>query len=347
MEKIIRIGMDTSKSVFELHGVDEAENPVMRRQLRREAMVTFFKKLAPTVVGLEACGASHHWARVLEGFGHEVRLVPPQYAKAYRKRNKNDAADAEAICEAMSRPSMRFVPVKTAAQQGELMLLKARSLLIKQRTQVCNAIRGHAAEFGLTAAKGLGKMEALLRRVTQDETVPALAREIFALLGEQHVQLDQRIDQINARLRAWHRANSLSKRLAEIPGVGEITAPLLVMKVPNPRVYKSGRHCGAWVGLTAKDHSTAGKTRLGGITRAGDEDLRSALVAGAMAVIQQVRRGKGKHSPWLVALVARKPAKVAAVALANKIVRIAWRMMMTGEPYRADYQSRPPMAKAA
>jgi len=347
VDKIIRVGIDTSKSVFQLHGVDEAEQPVLRRKMKRDQMIIFFMKLPPTVVGLEACGASHHWARRLQEFGHEVRLIPPQYAKRYvSPGRKNDAADAEAICEAMSRPKMRFVTVKTAAQQADLMLQNARSLLVKQQTQLSNAIRAHAAELGVIAAKGPGKVAGLLQRIAQDRALPENARVSCELLGEQLAEVNRRIDAIDARLRAWHRENECSRRLAAVPGIGQRTATALTMKVPDPHIFRSGRHFGSWIGLTPKDHSTAGKTRLGGITRAGDEELRSLLVVGATAVIQQVRKGRGPQPPWLVELVKHKPPKLAAVALANKMARIAWKMMVSGESYRADYQSRPP-AQAA
>jgi transposase len=333
VDQIIRIGMDTSKHIFQLHGVDAAERPVLRRKLRRNEVLAFFAKLPPTVIGMEACGAAHYWARELRKLGHEVKLMAPQHVKAYVKRNKNDGRDAEALCEAMSRPTMQFVPVKTEEQQAALMLAGVRQQLIARRTQLSNAIRGYAAEFGLTMAKGLDKIEPLLARIAQDATVPELARELFASLGQNYAQLQSELKALDAKLLAWHRANAASRRLAQIPGVGPIGATALVMKTPDPRTFPSGRHFAAWLGLTPKDHSTAGKTRLGKITRAGDEVLRSLLVAGATAVIQQVRRGRGHPSPWLLALLKRKPPKLAAVALANKIARIAWKLMTTGESY--------------
>src|ERR1700676_5487015 len=297
--------MDTSKHFFQLHGVDAAEQPVLRRKLGRNQMLTFFAKLPPTVVGMEACGAAHYWGRELRKLGHEVRLMAPQHVKAYVKRNKNDGRDAEALCEAMSRPTMQFVTVKTEEQQAALMLAGVREQLIARRTQLSNAIRGYAAEFGLTAAKGLDKIEPLLLQIAQDEVVPESARELLAFQGRDYARLQIELKAIEARLMAWHRANADSRRLDQIPGVG----------------------------LTPKDHSTAGKTRLGKITRAGDERLRSVLVAGATAVIQQARQGRGRASPWLLALLKRKPPKLAAVALANKIARIAWKLMVTGESY--------------
>jgi transposase len=333
VNQIIRIGMDTSKHIFQLHGVDSAERPVLRRKLRRSEVLAFFAKLPPTVIGMEACGAAHYWARELRKLGHEVKLMAPQHVKAYVKRNKNDGRDAEGLCEAMSRPTMQFVPVKTEEQQAALMLAGVRQQLIARRTQLSNAIRGYAAEFGLTTAKGLDKIEPLLTRIALDETVPALARELLAIHGQDYARLQIELKAIEVKLMAWHRANACSRRLAQIPGVGPIGATALVMKTPDPRAFRSGRHFAAWLGLTPKDHSTAGKTRLGKITRAGDEMLRSLLVAGATAVIQQVRRGRGRPSAWLLALLKRKPPKLAAVALANKIARIAWKLMTTGESY--------------
>ena len=267
MAKTIRIGIDTSKSVFQLHAVDETEKPVLRKQLRRSQMLEFFSKLEPTKIGLEACGASHYWARELTGLGHQVLLVPPQYAKKYVKRNKNDAADAEAICEAMSRPTMRFVPVKTAEQQAALMLVGTREALIRRRTQLSNSIRGYAAEFGLVAAKGLDKIEPLLARIAADTALPSLAKEMFATLGKEYERLKADIGQIDAKQMAWHKGNECSRRLVKVPAIGPITASVMVMKVPDPGAFGSGRDFSAWIGLTPKDHSTAGKKRLGVITR--------------------------------------------------------------------------------
>jgi transposase len=335
MSKIIRIGMDTSKSVFQLHGVDEAEQPALRKKLRRRQVIDFFKKLPATRIGMEACGGSHYWARELTALGHEAVLMPAQRVKPYVARNKNDPADAEASCEAMSRPRMRFVPVKTAEQQAALMLAGVRDQLGKQRTKLSNMIRGHAAEFGPVAAKGHDKIKPLLVRIAADEKVPALAKELFVMLGQDYAEVTSRLRMIEAKLMGWHKGNELSRRLAEIPSIGPIGAALMVMKVPDPQAFRYGRDFSAWLGLTPKDHSTAGKTRLGTITRAGDEALRSLLVVGATAVIQQLKKGRGNHSPWLIALVNRKPPKLAAVALANKTARIAWKLMVSGERYDA------------
>jgi transposase len=340
VDQISRIGMDTSKHIFQLHGVNTAEVPVLRKKLRRKDMVAFFEQLAPTVIGIEACGASHHWARLLQSFGHTVKLIAPQLVKPYVKRSKNDAADAAALCEAMSRPTMRFVPVKTAEQQAALMLVGVRDRLIRNRTQMANAIRGNAAEFGLTAAKGTAHLVPLLERIEADKSLPILARELFAIQAKEYAQLQAQIDEVDAKFMAWHRADECSRRLAKIPGVGPIGAVLLTMKTPEPELFRSGRQFAAWIGLTPKDHSTAGKVRLGAITRAGDEGLRSVLVVGATAMIQQVRRS-GKASPWLAGLLKRKSPKLAAVAQANKTARIAWKMMVTGEAYTAKSAATP------
>jgi transposase len=335
VKQVIRIGMDTSKYIFVLHGVDATEHVVLRKKLSRKQVLEFFAKLPSTVIGMEACGASQYWARELSKLGHEVKLMGPQLVKPYVARNKNDWRDAEGLCEAMSRPSMRFVPVKTAEQQAALMLMGVRDGLVARRTQLGNAIRGHAAEFGLIAPKGVDKIEPLLARIAQDETLPVLARDLCAVLGREYARVEGELQEIEARLMAVHRADAMGRRLAQIPSVGPIIATMLTMKTSDPRAFRSGRHFAAWLGLTPKDHSTAGKTRLGKITRAGDEDLRRLLVIGATAVIQQARRGRGHHSRWLLALIQRKPPKLAAVALANKVARIAWKLMATGEKYDA------------
>ena len=332
MEQISRIGMDTSKHFFQLHGVNAQEKVVLEKKLRRKEMAAFFANLAPTAVGIEACGASHYWARTLRSFGHEVRLIAPQFVKPYVKRGKNDAADAAALCEAMSRPTMRFVPAKTAQQQATLMMVGVRDRLIRNRTQLTNAIRGYGAEFGFTAAKGTAQVDPLLERIQADESLPALARALFAAQAREYAQLQEQIAEIDGMLLARHKADERGRRLAQIPGVGPIGATLLPAKAPAPELFGSGRQFAAWIGLTPRNHSTGGKVKLGGITRAGDEALRSVLVVGATAVILHVRRS-GRGPAWIVDLLKRKPAKLAAVALANKMARIAWKMMMTGESY--------------
>jgi len=334
---MIRVGVDTSKHVFQIHGVDENEQPVLRRQIRRSEVVKFFAKLAPTRIGIEACGASHYWARLLRGLGHEVVLIPPQYIKPYVKRGKNDKIDAEAICEAMSRPGMRFVPIKTAEQQAGLTMLGARDLLVKQRTMLINAIRGHAAEFGVTVAKGPKQVGQLLQHLASDEGVPALAREMIGVLASQLDGLEIKLKTIEKRLMAWHRQDQISQCLATIPGIGPISGVSFALKVADPKAFRSGRHFASWIGITPRENSTAGRQKLGRISRAGDEDLRRLLVIGATAVIHAAK--PGRTAPWLLALLARKSKKLAAVALANKTARIVWAMMVSGETYRQPAQA--------
>jgi len=333
VEKLIRIGIDTSKSVFQVHGVDAAEEAVLKKKLRRREFVAFMARLEPSVIALEACGGSHYWARGLSALGHTAKLIAPQHVKPYVPRGKNDTADAAGLCEALSRPSMRFVPVKSPDEQAALMLVGVRHRLIGNRTQLTNTIRSYAAEFGLVAAKGLGKIEPLLERVLADQTVPSLARALFESLGREYAGLQKELKEVDAKLMAWHRQNECSRRLAEVPSLGPIGASMLTMKTPDPKAFRSGRYFAAWIGLTAKDHSSGGKLKLGAITRAGDPALRAVLVSGATAVIRQAMSGKGKPSPWLQALLKRKPPKLAAVALANKTARIARKLMATGEHY--------------
>jgi len=331
--RIIRIGLDTSKHVLQVHGVDENEQPVLRRQLRRSEVEKFFAKLAPSRIGLEACGASHHWARVLRGLGHEAVLLPPQYVKPYVKRGKNDQIDAAAICEAMSRPGMRFVPIKTAERQAALMVLRVRDLLIKQRTMLCNAIRGHAAEFGVVAAKGPARISELLQRAHGEAAgVPALAREMLSLLANHLDALEARLKALETQLVAWHRQDPVSQCLATQPGIGPIGAVSFALKVTDPKGFRSARHFAAWLGLTPKEHSTGGRRRPGRISRQGDEALRKLLVLGATARIRFAKADSA--SPWLLNLLARKPNKLAAIALANKMARTLWAMMVSGETYR-------------
>jgi transposase len=301
--------------------------------LRRREVAKFFAKLPPTRIGLEACGAAHHWARRLRSLGHEVMLMPPQYIKPYVKRSKNDAIDAAAICEAMSRPTMRFVAIKSADSQAALMMLKVRDLLIKQRTMLINALRGHAAEFGVTVAKGPAQVPDLLQRLANDAGVPALAREMIGVLAAQLDVVAVKLKAIEARLMVWHRHNQTSQCLATIPGIGPIGGVSFALKAPDPQAFRSARHFAAWIGITPRANSTGGKQRLGKISRQGDEDLRRLLVLGATAVIQQAIK-KGDAAPWLRGLLARKPKKLVAVALANKMARIVWAMMVSGETYR-------------
>lgn len=343
---VIRIGLDTSKHVFQLHGVDGAERPVLVKRLRRKELSSFFAALPATVVALEAGAGAHHLARRLRGMGRDARLIAPQLAKPYVKRGKNDAADAAALCEAMSRPHMRFVPVKSPEAQAGLMLFGVRDRLVRARTQLANAVRAHAAEFGLIAPKGLAAIAPLVARAGEDAGVPALARTLFRLQAEEYAELGARLARVEGELRAWAGRQELCRRLMAVPGVGPVGAGLLAVKTPDPAAFASARAFAAWLGLTPKDHSTAGKQRLGAITRAGDEALRAVLVSGATAVIASARRDPDRADPWLKALLARKPPKLAAVALANKTARIAWALMARGERYDAGRRGRPARASA-
>jgi transposase len=331
--KYKRIAIDISKHVFTLHGVDEQERPVLRRNLKRSEMETFFGKLAAPDVVMEACGGAHHWGRVLSRLGHRVRLIPAQYVKPFVKRAKNDRADAEAISTAASLPTMPSVALKTADQQAAAMVLKHREMLLSSRTQAINALRGHATEFGVIAAKGTAQVQTWLDKLAADETIPPTAQAMFVQMGKHIDALDQQIAALDDELLALHKAHPISQLLAEVPGIGPLSAITLALTV-QPEHFASGRHFAAWLGLTPKEHSTGGKPRLGKISKAGNERLRSLLVVGATSVIRHTKPGKPSASAWLLALTARKPPKLAAVALANKTARIVWAMMSRGEAYR-------------
>ena len=336
MQTVTTIGLDIAKSVFQVHGVDAAGQVVVRRQLKRRYVLAFFEKLPPCLIGVEACASSHHWSRELQALGHKVRLMPPAYVRPYVKRQKNDAADAEAICEAVTRANMRFVETKTPEQQSCLMLHRTRHLFIRQQTAVINAIRAHLAEFGIVAPVGRNGVEELLGVVADasDKRLPEIARACLAALGVQLRMLKAQILEFDRMINAWHRSNETSRRLDEIPGVGPALATALVASVADPRAFRSGRDFSAWIGLVPKQHSSGGKDRLGGISKQGDRYLRSLFTAGALAVIRYAKIHGAKHRPWLTALLARRPTKVAAVALANKIARMAWAMMARGERYK-------------
>ena len=328
-----RISIDTSKHVFTIHGVDDQERPVLRREIRRAQVEPFFAKLAGTEVVLEACGGSHHWGRMFQKMGHDVRLIPPQYVKPFVKRSKNDRNDAEAINEAAARPSMRSVAVKSLDQQANGIILKHREMLVGQRSQAINALRGHATEFGVVTAKGAAKVESLLAVLAGDINIPAAARAMFEHMGGHIVALENRIAVLDAELVALHKAHPVSRLLVEIPGVGPMIAATMALTV-DPANFASGRHFAAWLGLTPREHSTGGKQRLGRISKAGNERLRTLLVVGAMSVIRFAKPGRKSASTWLLQLLERKPRKLAAVALANKMARIIWAMMARGEAYR-------------
>lgn len=334
MGEITTVGLDLAKNVFQVHAVDEAGAVVERKRLRRGQVLGFFEKLPSCLVGLEACATAHHWARKLIALGHEVRLMPPHYVKAYVKRNKNDTADAEAICEAVKRPSMRFVPVKTSEQQSALMMHRIRDLLIRQRTMLVNALRGHLAEFGLVEAQGLHKIAGLIAIVRDDTDgrVPDIARQMLQLIAEEIDELRMRIAAVEAQVLVWHKNNAVCQRLATIPGIGPIIATAIAATVPDPIVFRSGREFAAWLGLVPRQHSTGGKSRLSGISKRGDGYLRRLLVNGAISVLLWSKMAK--TDPWLISLRGRRPLLVVAVALANKMARMAWALMSRQDTYR-------------
>ena len=336
MQAITIIGLDIAKSVFQVHGVDAAGQVVIRRQLKRRYLLAFFQKLPPCLVGIEACASSHHWSRELQALGHTVRLMPPAYVKPYVKRHKNDAVDAEAICEAVTRANMRFVATKTPEQQSCLTLHRTRHLFIRQQTSVINAIRAHLAEFGIVAPVGRHGVEQLLGVAADatDKRLPEVARACVAALGAQLRMLKVQILQFDRMIGAWHRCSEASRRLDDIPGVGPVLATALVASVADPRAFRSGRDFSAWIGLVPKQNSSGGKDRLGSISKRGDRYLRSLFTAGALAVIRYAKIHGTRHRPWLTALLTRRPTKVAAIALANKIARMAWAMMAKGERYK-------------
>jgi transposase len=336
MGEVSTIGLDIAKSVFQVHGVDAAGQVVIRRQLKRRYVLAFFERLPPCLVGIEACASSHHWSRELKVLGHTVKLMPPAYVKPDVKRQKNDATDAEAICEAVTRSTMRFVATKTPEQQSCLMLHRTRHLFIRQQTAVINVIRAHLAEFGIVAPIGRKGVEALLDVVANptDKRVPVIARACLAALGAQLRRLKEQILEFDRMIVTWHRSQETSKRLDAIPGVGPVLATALVASIADPKAFRSGRNFSAWIGLVPKQHSSGGKDRLGSISKQGDRYLRSLLVAGALAVIRYAKIHGTEHRPWLTALLARRPSKVAAIALANKIARMVWVLMARGERYK-------------
>ena len=336
MQVITTIGLDIAKSVFQVHGIDAGGQVVIRRQLKRRYVLAFFEKLSPCLVGIEACASSHHWSREIKALGHTVRLMPPAYVRPYVKRQKNDMADAEAICEAVTRANMRFVETKTPEQQSGLMLHRTRHLFIRQQTAVINAIRAHLGEFGIVAPVGRNGVEELLDVVADpsDKRVPEIVRACLAALGAQLRRLKEQILEFDRMIRAWHRSSEMSLRLDDCPGIGPVLATALAATVADPKAFRSGRNFSAWIGIVPKQHSSGGKNRLGGISKQGDRYLRGLFVAGALAVIRYAKIHGTKHRPWLRALLARRPTKVAAIALANKIARMAWAMMAKGERYK-------------
>ena len=334
--QVTTIGLDIAKNVFQVHGIDVSERVVVRKQLRRGQVMKFFEALPPCLVGMEACATAHYWARELTRLGHQVRLMPAKDVKAYVKRNKNDAADAEAICEAVRRPTMRFVGAKSAAQQGRLMQHRTRDLLMRQRTQTINALRAHMAELGVVAAQGREGLKKLLAVIADgtDERLPVDARASLIVLAAQLQALQTMIGSIEKRLLVQHRANAASKRLESIPGIGIIGASAIAATVTDPSAFRSGRDFAAWIGLVPRQDSTGGKQKLGAISKQGDRYLRRILVVGAHSVLRRAKQSPEKY-PWLTQLLARRPFKVVAVALANKMARVAWALLARGGTYRA------------
>lgn len=335
--EITTIGLDIAKRVFQAHGVNAAGRAVLRRKLNRGEVLDLFRTLPPCLVGIEACGTAHHWAREVQALGHDGRLMPASYVKPYVKRGKTDAADAEAICEAVTRPTMRFVPVKTPEQQAVLMLHRTRDLLVRQRTMLVNALRGHMAELGLPAPQGISKVADLVAMlIGEDEkAMPVLARQALRGLAAELETLGERIEAVEADILAWHKGNEASRRLATIPGIGPITASAIVASITDPAQFRSGRHLAAWIGLVPRQNSTGGKERQGGISKQGDRSLRRLLVLGAIAVIRHTRTRPPAGASWLKDLLERRPAKLAAVAQANKTARIVWALLVRGGTYRA------------
>jgi transposase len=333
--QITTIGLDIAKNVFQVHGIDAAEKVIVRKRLRRSQMLTFFKALSPCLIGMEACATAHYWARELTMLGHKVRLMPAKDVKAYVKRNKNDAADAEAICEAVRRPTMRFVQVKSAEQQAQLMQHRTRDLVMRQRTQVINALRAHLAELGIVAAKGdKGVKELLTILADADTRLPIDARASVIVLAAQLQALQTLIVSIEKRIKAQHRSNQASRRLETIPGIGVIGATAIAATVADPTAFRSGRDFAAWIGLVPRQDSTGGKQKLGPISKQGDRYVRRILVVGAHSVLRRAKENPEKY-PWLTQLLARRPFKVVAVALANKMARMAWALLAHGGTYRA------------
>lgn len=336
MKEITTVAVDLAKSVFQIHAANADGKPVLRKKLRRSQVVRFFSGLPPCLVGMEACAGAHHWARQLQALGHEVRLIPPHYVKPFVKTNKNDSADAEAICEALLRPTMRFAPVKSAEQQAVLTLHRARELLVRQRTMLINALRGLCAEFGVVVARGPAHVAGLIALIDdrQDSRLPELARAALSGLSDQLRQVQAQIKALERKLMAWHRNNEASRRLTAIPGVGVITATALVATIGNASQFRSARQLAAWLGLVPRQHSSGGKERLGRISKRGDGYLRRLLVHGARATLRWSRTDKDKGLSWQQALLARRPTNVVLVAMANKTARIVWAMLTRRETYR-------------
>jgi transposase len=340
--KVTTVGIDLAKNVFQVHGVDECGQVVLRKQLRREQMAEFFAKLPPCLIGMEACGSAHHWARVLQAQGHSVRVIASQFVKPYVKSNKNDAADAEAICEAVVRPSMRFVPVKSVEQQSVLAVHRARQGFVKARTAQANQIRGLLAEFGLVMPRGLWnvhqRVPALLERAA--DALPLALRHLIERLLVHLRELDRQVAELEVQIQAWHRSSAMSRRLEKIPGIGPLTASALVASIADARSFDSGRQLAAWVGLVPRQSSSGGKPQLLGMSKRGDVYLRTLLIHGARSAILAAQRKVDAADTWLGHLLRRRHLNVAAVALANKNARTVWALLAHEREYRPDYRPR-------
>lgn len=332
MQQPTTVGIDLAKNVFQVHGVDAGGAVVLKRKLRRSQVLAFLEDVEPCLVGMEACAGAHFWARKLAALGHEVRIMPPSYVKPYVKRGKTDAADAEAICEAVARPTMRFVPVKSAERQAALLDHKTRDFLVRQRTQLVNTIRAHLSEFGIVMAKGIHNVERLLAAA---DDLPEAARPAVDMLADQLRQTQEKIDAVTCRIEAAQKDDPLARRLATIPGVGSVTASAIAATTPEVDNFGNARDYAAWIGLTPQPHSSGGKERLGRISKAGNRYLRRLLYLGAMAQIS-ARRCGGPGDDWLWHMLERKPVKVVAIALANRMARVVWALIRNGESYRAN-----------
>lgn len=333
---ITSIGLDLAKTVFQIHAADNEGKPILKKRLRRGQLLGFFAELEPCIVGMEACGSAHYWARELQSLGHEVRLIAPQFVKPFVKTNKNDASDAEAICEAMQRPTMRFAAVKSAEQQSILMLHRSRELLVRQKTMLLNALRGHCAEFGIVVAQGAFRVSELVAIINddKDDRIPAVAREALGFLVNQLHGVKEQIAMLEKKLKAWHKNNEVSRRLETIPGIGVITATALVATIGDARQFKSGRELAAWLGLVPRQNSSGNKQRLGRISKRGDKYLRKLLVHGARTVLRWRVAKKETRTVWLEGMLLRRPTNVVLVAMANKTARVVWALLTKNETWQ-------------
>ena len=336
MGEVSTVGLDIAKSIFQAHGADAAGEVVFRKKLARGRLLSFFADLPPCIVALEACAGAHHWGRELILQGHTVRLIPPAYVKPFVKRQKNDMADAEAICEAAQRPTMRFVPVKGEQQQASGVVFRARDLLVRQRTQIINALRGHMAEYGYVAAKGVGHVQRLIERIEDPQgEIPPAARATLQVMVRMLRALDEQIVVLDAEIARRAKEDPVARRLLTVPGIGPVTAAAIVALAPSPETFRCGRDFSAWLGLTPRQHSSGGKERLGKITKMGERTLRRLLIIGASAVIKQASLRGAPVGSWLAQMLSRKPKMLVTVALANKSARIVWALLAKGGVYRA------------